>query len=184
MVHKHRWRMHSVSESLNVRIVERCRCGERRERAPKYFESLALDAKHKNRDRAVEEVFVAKQDFVRLFKNEDRTWKYDGYELMELVEKWASRHDGVHVLSCDDGSHASSSMCIIENQTSDHWMGLTVYVIPQHYAPSEYFLYPEHHDPMLKVLKQLKRKRRWVELRQVIKETRHSLKFRIARHLF
>lgn len=184
MAHKHRWRVTSFSYPPNAKIGERCRCGEHRERAPKFFETLALDRYRRSQDRAHSKMFVANHDFGRLFKNDDGTWKYQGYELMELVEQWAERYDGVHLLHCDDATHANSTICIIENQMSNEWMGLMVYVIPQHHAPCGYFLYPEDHDSMLVCLSGLRRKRRRVKLRQRLKELRLGLQLRIAHHLF
>lgn len=113
-------------------------------------------------------MFTVLHEFGLRFKNQDGSWKYRGYDLMQRIERWAKRYpDRVHLAETDDSHHMSSFLCIIECATKDKWMGLTVYSIPQNGVElDEFFLYPCDHTPLVKLLKELERKARRTKQRE------------------
>jgi ribosomal protein L31 len=73
-------------------------------------------------------------------------WKYNGYEMMRQVEKFANKHPEVVICSCDDSYHASSMVVFIPHRAKEEFWGTTVVSIPQCSGepPLEMFFYPGH----------------------------------------
>lgn len=112
---------------------------------------------HKFRDRFMREVPTEKvkrgKKTLQLY---DEKWKYDGWEMMKRVRRLEGRPgwEGLHVLSCDDTYHASSSIVLIEHRDGRYYWGTTVLVVTQCDGQplKEFFLYGSHLEALLPVL--------------------------------
>jgi len=98
----------------------------------------------------------------KFYPREER-WRWTGYDLMVRVEKWAKKYkNDVTIVRCDDNYHAGSKMVLIQHrkQHNAEYMGTSIVFIPQCTGenPSRIFLYPDHHDSLIKALKEIKRR--------------------------
>lgn len=93
-------------------------------------------------------------------KNMNRDgWKYQGFDFMERVERWAKKYPkDVYVLRIDDSYHASSDLVFVLHRSGErtNW-GTSVVVITQcdGIPPKEYFMYPGHAKGIAEVLNKI-----------------------------
>jgi len=87
-------------------------------------------------------------------------YRLNGYALMQAVERWAAKYPkDVFITGCDDGSHASSNLVVIEHRSAQMYMGATVVYIPQlSGTPTEFFLYPWAQQGLIETLGKLGKK--------------------------
>mgnify|MGYP001585093385 CR=1 FL=1 len=66
--------------------------------------------------------------FAKEFMEDYFKFKYQGYDMMKRVAKWARTQPKgfVHIVYCDDSYHASSNLVLIEHKRSDKYMGTSV----------------------------------------------------------
>lgn len=160
--HAHRWTTSGWIGHAGVSF--RCivtkhgnRCEAHFERATtaaeKKFVTAKFDFWSKKPQNNVHLVF---HEFLRLFRDKTTNeWKFQGYDLMKRVERWAEKHPGdVTVVRVDDDHHSNSDLVLIDHKTKRRYMGITCINIPQHGGPpSEFFLYPEARDSLLRSLR-------------------------------
>jgi len=89
----------------------------------------------------------------------DTGWKYEGYEFMSRVRKWAKKYpNDVYICGIDDAHFASSDIVFILHRPSPKriW-GTTVIVITQcdGKPPKEFFMYPGHASGILETLQEI-----------------------------
>ena len=78
-----------------------------------------------------------------------------GFDLMEAAEGWAATHpDRVRLVTVDDSPHHSSSYLVfVTHENAKEFMGTTVLFVPQLSGnPTEFFLYPSHHQQLAETL--------------------------------
>ncbi|MBI4142498.1 hypothetical protein HY480_01325 [Candidatus Uhrbacteria bacterium] len=165
--HRHSWK-HAATTGGSRRpiIIERCRCEWEQRRKANAAEAAVLRQQWRDHEQRMRELYRPHHEFDRRFRMNDRKdWRYSGHDLMKRVERWAKRYPNrVTLLSCDDSHHSSSMLCVIERSTERDWMGLDVFVIPQHGGtPQEFFLYPNNADAFEAMLRASRRKRRSLE---------------------
>lgn len=112
-------------------------------------------------------------DFCKKFiiiikENNKEKWRWIGYKLITKIEKWARNYkNDVTIVNCDDNSHAGSIMVMIQHrkQHNAEYMGTSIVFVPQCTGedPSRIFLYPRHHDNLIKALINIKgrNKKNW-----------------------
>jgi hypothetical protein len=89
---------------------------------------------------------------VNLYKE---SWRWKGFKMMEHVEKWAEKWpDDVQITSVDDDHYCGSMVVFIEHKAPDAYHGTTLVYIPQCTGedPIRFFLYPGHHQGIVKAL--------------------------------
>ena len=100
-------------------------------------------------------------DFTKHFKDNNK-FKYNGWDMMVKLEKWA-QHFPKDVALCriDDSFHASSTLGLISHKDSGEYWGTTVVVVTQcdGQNPCEFFLYPENARELIKGLAKVKTRR-------------------------
>lgn len=163
----------------------KCKCGYKSERTPtkKEIESFKSmfkttprtnihrvyhDFQHKFFAKIEKKPVIIGKKKMKIF---DLKWKWTGYDLMAKVEKWATKYkDDVTIVRCDDDSHAGSILALIQHrkQHDGMYMGTTAVFIPQCTGedPTRFFLYPGHHDNLIKALKDIKSRniKKWNEM--------------------
>ena len=71
-------------------------------------------------------------------------WKHTGWNLIEEAEKFAKKHpEHVRVVPCDDETHSSSALILIEHKCKNRYLGTSVVFVPQiaNHDPVKFFLY-------------------------------------------
>jgi len=95
----------------------------------------------------------------KFFNESNNSWNYKGYEMMEMIDKWAKKYPKeVEILGIDDSCNASSYMVLINQFESKKVLwGTTVIIIPQcdGQPPCEFFLYPDHRKGITEAFKKL-----------------------------
>lgn len=95
-------------------------------------------------------------------------WKWSGYELMQRVRRYASRHPEIVISGCDDEYHMNSDLVLIphrfpKNAFSDdagsYWGTTVLFLSQDAKQPTHFFLYPGHESGLLSALKQVKQHR-------------------------
>ena len=80
---------------------------------------------------------------------EDYNNKLVGWEVIELVERYAEEHDEIRVITVEDASYTSSILVLVPHP--EH--GITVIFIPQHSkTTNQFFLYGRHFRELTKEL--------------------------------
>ncbi len=154
MAHRHSFR-YSSCKGKNVTF--RCSCGEFRERKAKREEAQWLKESLK-KSSLVHKVW---HDFVQRFGDSPKSWKCEGADFQDRVEKWAEKYpNDVRITTCDDSYFSTSLLVLIEHRTANAYMGTTVVVIPQCSGdpPSQFFLYPGHALALIEALKDVRAK--------------------------
>jgi hypothetical protein len=77
-----------------------------------------------------------------------------GYEVLEKMEKYVSRHcKEIKVVRCDDSLYAGSSIFLIPHPKH----GITMLFVPQCTTiQNQFFLYDNHYKDLMKALKEMK----------------------------
>lgn len=133
-----------------------CSCGLRIERPSTKREEnwLKQDWNLLNKRAAI--MHALGWDFQKRFIKPDRTFKYTGYDLICRMERWAAKNPTVRECSVDDDIHAGARLFFIPHETSDEYWGTTVVYVYQFGPPTQFFLYPDHWDDLLPILKEIK----------------------------
>lgn len=127
----------------------------------KFFEQK-MDRQNKIADefdkkfRIQQEVVFKGYDNKTFRSKEATSWKWEGYELIRRVEKWATKYPkDVFVCSIDD-THFSSSVIvfILHRPTRRKLWGTSVIVLTQcdNKPPKEFFMYPSHREGIQEAL--------------------------------
>lgn len=168
VAHRHKFRYCShVTNGSEIHFI--CSCGERRERKPTKEEWKHLKPQSSFKDSF--KIHKVAHRFRELFKEDPgptAKWKYEGYDLMVRVERWAKRQKPtiVRIVRCDDDVHAGAIMVFIEHKGEDRYMGTSVIVISQFETPYEFFLYPWHTKELQGALKDIRKQAVPVEKRE------------------
>jgi len=159
----HLWKISSFSSK---KVHEYCgRCDEQRERAL----TSAERKNYKQHARARDNLHTLGRAFA------DKTRGLTGYDMMLAAERWEKKHpDRIMVARVDDSHFSSSSLVFLTNEdpkhppdpfkdqskTEPYWMGTTVYYVAQCSGdkPVPFFLYPNHVDGLIDVLKKIKKR--------------------------
>lgn len=93
----------------------------------------------------------------------EEVWRWAGYKLMCKIEEWAKKHPRfVTVTSCDDDMYMGSRLVAIEHRSPDGriFQGTSMVFLHQVDGkdPAVFFLYPGHHDQLLKCLTTIKKR--------------------------
>lgn len=90
-------------------------------------------------------------------------WKYEGYELMERIGRWAKKYPkDVFVCGIDDTVFTSSDIVFILHRIKRKLWGTSVVVITQcdNLPPKEFFMYPGHRAGIQMALAQMAKLKR------------------------
>lgn len=123
----------------------------------------AKELKWYRRDKRLgNDVHVVWHSWQKKFIRRNGTYRYKGYQLMQMAERWAKKQPKgfVHLVDIDDSYHSSSLLVIIEHKATKSYMGTTMVVVPQngvHIEPSEFFLYPNARGHLIQVLRQIRK---------------------------
>lgn len=171
--HKHRF---TVSGWCGSVVYFQCRCGDVREREMDREELSKFAVENNWHPKPADDIHSVMRAFNRQFLKPDGSWKFDGYNLMQRVERWVKRYKGdARIVSCDDDSFMCSDLVLIEHRTADSYMGTTVIFLHQDGSPAHFFLYPDHRKALLKALLQIEREAAPRERREREAERRRSL---------
>lgn len=141
-----------------MRVQVHCRCGELRERSATRQERAA-HARMWHESKSMHRLYHAFIDkFQVRLKGKPDAWRWSGYAMSERVYDWARHRKQVRIVGCDDSVFAGSDLVFIPHALKDSYMGTSVIYIPQctDEQPIEFFLYPSHHEALLRVLKAIK----------------------------
>jgi hypothetical protein len=159
--HRHYWKSAGMSGKIAYEV---CRCEKKRERPTTKAERQHIKEMWRNAGR-IHKLYHA---FMKRFMDGTLTFKGQGYELSQRIERWAKHHPEVKQVRCDDSYHAGSDLFLIPHATDREYHGTTVVYVPQCTGekPIEFFLYPVgHHEPLQRALADIKRehkrKRGW-----------------------
>lgn len=98
----------------------------------------------------------SKRDY-KVFESE----KMVGYEAMCRVSKFAKDNSDIMITGCDDSSHMSSDIALIIHDSSTHFMGTTMILLPQNGKDiNQVFLYPHHLDNLIKKLQVIQKRQK------------------------
>jgi hypothetical protein len=130
----------------------RCKhCGEKVERK-------ATPGERKFHDSYVDKIAWPEHkvwhEFARKFKK-NNAYLWIGANLMDRVERWATKYpNDVRIVNVDDSYFSSSILVLVEHRATMKYMGTSVVVIPQcsGESPIEFFLYPQHRRNLVKAL--------------------------------
>ena len=164
--HRHKFRVSSWRKDT---VEFACRCGEHRSREMDAEEKRRHNAEWTWKPKPENNIHRVYHEFVRRFMTKDGDgWKYEGYDLMQRVERWAEKHPSeVKITNCDDDHHSSSALVLIEHRCTNDYMGTTVVFIPQctGESPIRFFLYPNSRDCLVDCLREIARESKPVEKR-------------------
>lgn len=159
--HQHKWKM---TWRCGSEINEKCECGVHQERQATKSEKKIFAAQRKEDNRRIDEMNKAWWDFVEKFKDDNRNWKYEKYELMEKIEKWSEKQDPEVVVfsGCDDTMFMSSDLLLVHHIWTDQktkkkncWGTSVVLLTQDGQPPAEFFLYPGHTKGLIDSLQQV-----------------------------
>ena len=77
---------------------------------------------------------------------------------MCAVERWVTKYPSIKVVHCDDYCHAGASLVLVPHEKEDEYWGTTIVFLQQFGPPCEFFLYPWHHESLLKELMQIQKR--------------------------
>ena len=158
---RHYWKVQSRSHlGSRFEAQERCRCGAVRTRTLSAQESKICRLRDKESSASAKRIHTIYRAFSKRFKDKDDRWKYEGYALMQKIEKWATLFpEDVKLNHIDDSYYANSLLCLIQHRDHKNWHGVTAVVVSQCSGspPVEFFLYPGDHKSLIKALQEFYR---------------------------
>lgn len=136
-------------------LHERCAtCDTWRERRASRDEARVLAAQTRTMERQTSAIHRTFHAFLRRFRNADGTWKARGMALITRIRSWSEDpryRSGIRMVECASWRGRRAVLVLITHATVNHWMGITVFVLPVDDAapPNEFFLYPTDHDAFI-----------------------------------
>jgi hypothetical protein len=141
----------------------RCKnCEYEIERKATPFEKKRIRADHERGEARSAAMHKLNWEFGKMFMNprwkpgENSKWKYQGYDLMTRIRKWAKKYPkDVIVCNIDDSYNASSDLVFVLHRIGRTLWGTTCYTITQcdGQPPHEWFMYPGHRKGIQEALK-------------------------------
>ena len=184
---KHKWYVSATSgvparsklrKSYWPQIYFRCvNCTDTKQRDMTEKEIVKHREQQREEEAHASQVHTLWHLFVKRFQA-DGKWKYQGYELMKRVRKFAAAHPEIIITGCDDNHFCSSDIVFVPHEADGKWMGATMMIISQHgNPPVDIFLYPGHAQGLVDSLFQLhkgKKIERYQRRRGLRKRTRRT----------
>lgn len=152
--HRHRFKLQSYCVD---KLTFKCSCGESKERKPTRGERMEIRRSFKAMLKPTK-IHHIWHRFVKRFKPDGINWGKKGHDLMCAVERWARKYPSIKLVACDDYCHAGARLVLIPHEKNDEYWGTTVIFLQQFGDPAEFFLYPWHHESLLKEMMQIQKR--------------------------